>query len=166
MKAGDGRLCLSDLVRMFRISFRLRPTYVSLASDGPEIGFEMELIGSHRTVGKHVHGGCAHCLRVLLVLLELADQCLSKEDPADRRAGPRSEKLIRYASSAGDWPEVVLAMTVVRRASLEQIAGDQMWQCTEDIRTVLRDLGCQENPFDCISEPGLRDSAILAERPA
>jgi hypothetical protein len=166
MKAGDGRSCLRDLVHMFRISFRLRPTYVSLASDRPEIGFEMELVGTHAMVGQHVHGGCAQCLRVLLVLLELADQSLPGEGTAARHIGTRCEKLIRYASSGGDRPEVALGMTVVRGASREEIAGDQMWQFTEDIRKVLRDLGCREMVFDCSREPGLCDSAILAGRTA
>lgn len=166
MKFADKPLCLRDLAGMFCISFRLRPKYVSLASDGPEIGFEMELIGTHQKVGQHVHGGCAQCLRVLLVLLELADRSLPEEGTPARPISRRCEKLIRYGPSAGDWPEVVLRMTVIRQASLEDVAGDRLLQLTEDIRTVLQDLGCREILFDHIPERGLRDSAILEGRPA
>lgn len=166
MKFVDKPVCLRDLVRMFCISFRLRPTYVSLARDGPEIGFEMELIGTHQKIGQHVYGGCAQCLRVLLVLLELADRSLPQEGTPARPISRRCEKLIRYSSSAGDWPEVVLGMTVVRRASLEQIAGDQMRQCIEDIRTVLQDLGCREVLFDGVAPAEPTDRVFLSERPA
>ena len=166
MKFADKPLCLRDLAGMFCISFRLRPTYVSLASDGPEIGFELELIGTHQKVGRHVHGGCAQCLRVLLVLLELADRSLPEEGTPARPISRRCEKLIRYGPSAGDWPDVVLRMTVIREASLEDVAGDRLLQLTEDIRTVLQGLGCREVLFDCVAPPEPRDRVILSERPA
>lgn len=166
MKVGDERLCLRDLVRMFSISFRIRPTYVGLVGDGLEIGFEMELIGTHQNAGQHLQGGCAQCLRVLQVLLELADLSLSKEESTVQRASARFEKLIRYASTTGIRPEIVVGMKVVRGAGLEQLAGDPMGQFTEDIRTVLRNLGCQEILFDYIPEPRLGESATLAGSPA
>jgi hypothetical protein len=105
-------------------------------------------------------------LRVLLVLLDLADQSLPEEGTAARTIIRRCKKLIRYTSSARDWPEVVLGMTVVCGASLDEIAGDQLGQFTKDIRTVLRQLGCREIAFDCFPEPELRDLGIVAGRTA
>ncbi len=133
MKSAGGSASLRDLVRMFRISFRLRPTYVSIANDAPEIGFELELVGVHGSVGVHVKGGCACCLRVLLVLLDLADQIPLEQQDSGQSAGPHCEKFIRYASAGAD-PEVVLSMTVSRRGTLEDVAQDRITQRSQDIR--------------------------------
>jgi hypothetical protein len=105
---------LSDLIRMFSISFRLRPTYGGVTGEGPETACEVELVGHHYLVGRHVNRGCPHCIEVLLVLLELHDRTLSKQQSAEY-LGPQCEKLIHYASTAGDWPEVVLDVKIIRR---------------------------------------------------
>lgn len=59
----------------------------------------MELIGQHYCRVQHVSGGCPHCLKMLLVLLELNDVALSEQEHLheDGRVGAQYEKLIRYA---------------------------------------------------------------------
>lgn len=168
MKSVEELLGLRDLVRMFDISFRLRPIYASLASDGPEIGFELELIGTHQKVKQHDQSRCTQCGSLLLVLLELADECLSEEQVADQ-ISTHCEKVVHYTSGAGDWPEVALRISVIRKANQEDVAADrltqldQLLQLTEDIKTELSNLGCREVLFGCIPElPPTRDIGVDA----
>jgi hypothetical protein len=172
MKSAEQLLRFRDLVRMFCISFRLRPTYVSLAGHGPEIGFELELIGAHQTIKQHDQSRCAQCGSLLLVLLELADECLSEEEPSVQ-SSTRCEKVIHYTSSAGDWPEVVLRISVIRRSPVENAAAnrlmqlDQLLQLTEDIKTGLSNLGCRQVLFDGITAPlPTRDMGVCARNVA
>ena len=161
-KTACKRLLLSDLIRRFSISFRLRPAYGSAAGDGPEIGCEVELIGQHYAMGKHVGAGCPHCLEVLLVLLELHDRTLSGEQSPYAAGGisAQCEKLIHYASTAGDWPEVVLDVRIARRPTHQQVSENWVMKLTDEIRTELLDLGCHEIPFvympaDSVDDRGL-----------
>ena len=148
-KTACKRVRLSDLIRRFSISFRLRPAYGNVAGDGPEIGCEVELVGQHYAMGKHVSGGCPHCLEVLLVLLELHDRTLSVQQRpySVGGIGAQCEKLIHYASTAGDWPEVVLDVKIIRRSTLQQVSENWVMKLTDEIRTELLDLGCREIPF-------------------
>jgi hypothetical protein len=147
-KTAGKRLALSDLIRRFSISFRLRPAYGSVAGEGPEIGCEVELIGRHYAMGKHRSGGCAHCLEVLLALLELHDRTLSGERHpyAGGSISDQCEKLIHYASTGGDWPEVVLDVKIIRRPNLQQVSEEWVISLNNAIRKELLDLGCCEIP--------------------
>lgn len=158
------RLPLGDLIRRFSVSFRLRPAYESVAGDGPEIGCEVELIGQHYAMGKHMSGGCPHCLEVLLVLLELNDRTLSGQESFGD-IGAQCEKLIRYASTAGDWPEVVLDAKMIRRPTLGQVSEKWARKLTDEIRKELLGLGCREVPFVYIPTEAAADRELfLTER--
>lgn len=167
MKSADkSSVCLRDIVRIFGISFSLRPIYVSLGGDGPEIGFEMELTGSHPSSDRHVQGQCAQCQQVLLGLLELADQSLRQEEAHAQHISTRWGKELHYTSSVGDWPEVVLRVMVIGKASLEDVAADrlthldELLHLTEGIKKEFSNLGCREVLFDCITELPPRDMAV------
>lgn len=166
-KTAYRRRSLSDRIRRFSVSFRLRPTYASLAGKGPEIGCEVELIGEHYSMGKHVGPGCPHCLEVLLVLLELHDRTLSGQGglyPLEH-IGAQCEKLIRYASAAGDWPEVALDVKIIRRQNLQQLPEGWATQLRDQIRTELLELGCHEVPSVYIpAELMAASRPLLSER--
>lgn len=142
------RLRLSELIPKFSVSFRLRPAYGSVYGTGEEIGCEVELIGQHYFMGNHVGPGCPHCVEVLLVLLELHDRMLSGQHKAYavEDISAQCEKFISYASTAGDWPEVVLDVKIIRRPTLHQVSENWLLKLTDEIRAELLDLGCREIP--------------------
>ena len=137
---------LGERIRMFSISFRLRPAHGGLSGEGPETACEVELVGRHYLVGRHADGGCPRCIEVLLVLLELHDRTLSKQQSAEY-LGPPCEKVIRYASAAADWPEVVLDVKIIRRPTPPRVSDSWAVKLTDEIRAELLDLGCHEVPF-------------------
>lgn len=158
MNAADKPRWLRDLVRTFGISFRLRPMYVSLAGGRPEIGFELELIGTHAAAEQHTGNRCVLCLRVLFALLDLADRGLCEEKTLVRPIGARYEKRIRYTASSRDWPEVVLCVTIVRPMGLDDVEKDRMLALGDDVRKALQDLGCREVLFDGATQLDRSDS--------
>lgn len=145
---------LRDIPHVFCVSFGIRPIYASIGGDGPETGFEMELIGSHQFSARHIQGHCAACQRVLLGLLELADHCLREEEAHALHIRTRCEKTVEFTSSGSDWPEVVLRITAIRKMSLEDVTADRLTQLdrllqlTENLKTEFRGLGCTEDAFD------------------
>ena len=165
-KTACKRLPLSNLIRRFSVSFRLRPVCAGVAGE-PDIGCEVELIGQHYSMGKHVGAGCPRCLEVLLVLLELYDRTLSGPDGpySVERSGAPCEKLIHYASAAGDWPEVALDVKIKRRTNFQQVPEDWVIKLTDHIRTELVELGCREMPSVYIpAELMAASRPLLAER--
>jgi hypothetical protein len=80
------------------------------------------------------------------VLLELHDRALSKQQSAEY-LGPQCEKVIRYASTVKDRPEVVLDVKIIRRPTPPRVSDSWAVKLTDEIRTELLDLGCHEVPF-------------------
>lgn len=137
---------LRNLIRTFSISFRLWPASGSVANTNREATCEIELKGQHYSTGGHVNGGCPRCIEVLLVLLELHDRILSERRSSAYRR-PQCEKLIRYVSTAGDWPEVALDVKIIRRLALGCDSDNWAARLTDEVRGELLDLGCREMPF-------------------
>lgn len=156
-----GKSSLSDLVRSFSISFRLRPAFETSLAEGREIGCEVELIGQHYWMGEHVNGGCPHCLKVLVALLELHDHIFSEQEATDP-LGADCEKLIRYVSTAGDWPEVVLDVKIMRRPPLSRLLPENwVTRLRDEVRTQLLKLGCSEIPFVYLPPEPVEARALL-----
>ena len=157
-KSAQMQARLSDLIRWFSISFRLRPIYEDVAEHRLEIGCEVELIGQHFDSGRHVNGGCPHCIEVLLALIELHDFIVFAQQSA-AYLDPQYEKLIRYVSMAADWPEVVLDVKIVR-PPLHRVSGNWVVRLSSGLRIELLDLGCREIPFSCMLVASIADNGL------
>lgn len=149
---------LGDLIRKFSMCFRLRPMYEDVVEHRLEVGCEVELIGHHFGTGRHVTGGCRHCIEVLLALIELHDFILFAQQSAEY-LDPQCEKLIRYVSMAADWPEVVLDVKIVR-PPLRRVSGSWVARLSTGLRTELMDLGCREIPFSCMLVASIPDNGF------
>lgn len=162
-KSGCKRSALSELVDEFSVSFRLQPTYGSVPSKTREVACDVELVGQHYSMGRHVNGGCPYCLKVLLVLLELHDHMLSGQgDPPVERIGAQCEKMIHYASTSRDWPEVVLDVKIIRRPTLPYLLlQHSVAALTDKVRTELLNLGCREIPFIYLPPEPIPDRGLL-----
>lgn len=162
-KSGCKRSALSELVDEFSVSFRLKSTESSGPSEARKVACDVELVGQHYSMGRHVNGGCPHCLKVLLVLLELHDRMLSGQgDPSVERIGAQCEKVIHYASTSRDWPEVVLDVKIVRWPTpLHLLPEHSVAALTDKVRTELLNLGCREIPFIYLPPEPMPDRGLL-----
>jgi hypothetical protein len=69
--------------------------------------------------------------------------------------------LIRYVSTAGDWPEVDLDVKIIRRPTDQQISENWVMKLTDEIRTELLELGCHEFPFVYMRAESVDDGGVL-----
>jgi hypothetical protein len=125
-------------------------------------------MGRHNFTVKHVSSECPHCLKVLVVLLDLSDLIPSGEKgpyPVGH-IGAQREKLIRYVSMAGEWPEVLLAVKIIRPPTFQQVPENWGVGLTDEIRTELRDVGCREVPFVSMPTESVADKRALLEEVA
>lgn len=64
---------LDDLLRSQAIVWQLWPQYAVLQGERRQIGFELELIGSHTLDASHLDPGCAQCHRIRSILVAIAE---------------------------------------------------------------------------------------------
>jgi hypothetical protein len=64
---------VQSLVTEYGVFWQFWPQFEQIKSERRLVGFEVELIGSHKSDGDHVDPRCPSCRRVRAVLLAIAD---------------------------------------------------------------------------------------------
>jgi|SRR5215469_1896471 len=106
-------------------------------------------LGITTVAGRHANEGCPECVEVLLFLLELHDLILSAPQYG-KHLQVGCEKVIRHASTGGDWPEVVLDVKIVRRPPLCGESDNWFAKVSSAVRAERLNLGGREISFSDI----------------
>lgn len=137
---------LGVVVRNHRVGFRLLPLDIRVVGREVEVGFALELLGTHEPRGRTCTPACRDCRRVLLGLLEVADWVLPLGRNSTDGANKGYEKLTRYVSAGGGQPEVLLLIRIVHRRRFEDANDGWGLQFLEEARHFLLDAGCRQLP--------------------
>jgi len=71
---------LREHVERFRVCWESRPEYLCIRGERRQIGFVLELAGTHEAGVEHPEPGCEHCQRVFAALREIAEWILLGKD--------------------------------------------------------------------------------------
>ena len=72
-------LALREMVEHFQITWGVRPLHQSDSEVSVEIGFVLELNGTHEPVADHAKWSCLHCANLLLALRIVGDWLFPRE---------------------------------------------------------------------------------------
>lgn len=136
---------LKDVVRRYEVCWE---TFAELAGTNHErkqIGFIVELYGTHDRTDVVPTAGCKHCIPVLQALLAVADYVVP-EEWRDSLDGVRAHSGIEYARERGGRPDVVVAITMIpRRNGTSDLAA--MAPCLDAVKNRLASLGVCERAW-------------------
>jgi hypothetical protein len=144
---------LYDLVHEHQVVFELRPTNAIVHHERSQIGFDLELYGTHgASVLEHREPmpppGCARCQSVWDDLHEIADAVLP---PDDRQSTYRIEfydgavSFDRKRRTNGfDRPDIQLVIEVRHREGYNLPVDAFETRCVQEMIAALRSLGVQE----------------------
>jgi hypothetical protein len=65
---------VDGLLRSYAVLWQLWPQYAVINGERRQVGFELELMGSHTLDPNHLDPGCPQCHRVRSILLAIAEQ--------------------------------------------------------------------------------------------
>lgn len=149
---------LRDTVAKHKVVFELRPAYAIVDGQRRQVGFDVELCGTH---GQGVLDGsepqpvpgCERCLAVFHDLVEIAKAVLPPSDrPTGYYVAPFDHSLHyfkkRRPSANRDRPDVMLTVEVRHREGFDRDIDPCESRCVQEIIAGLRALGVQEGTWN------------------
>ncbi|MBI4442587.1 MAG: hypothetical protein HY649_04355 [Acidobacteria bacterium] len=135
---------LADFVELYRVCWEVWPEYIALNGEKRQIGFVLELVGTHEPGVEHPTPGCDHCLRVFGALQAIAEYILPKETRPSRYEIEVYDQAIRYSPKRRNRPDVILQIKILHRQGFERPLDECEIRCLTEMKQRLRDLGACE----------------------
>ncbi len=138
---------LQELVRRFRVCWDVWPEYVVVGKETRQIGFELELSGTHEAGVEHAVPGCEHCQHVYAALCRIAEWILPKEERPSRYDMEPYEPSLRYSASRDFRPDVALTIRILHRTDgLAPVDACEL-RCLEEMKQRLREVGASQGSW-------------------
>ena len=138
---------LKELVQRFRVCWEASSEDTYLEGEKRQIGFSLELIGTHEPEIKHPDPGCEHCRRVYSALKRIADWIMPKEERPTVYEIEPYRQAISYSHARHDRPDVTLTIRIVHRSDFDRPVDDCELRCLEEMKQSLKRLGVSERQW-------------------
>ena len=138
---------LMDLVRRYQVCWDVWPESLIVGGKQQQVGFELELSGTHDSGTGTVSPGCPACRNIYHALLAIANCILPKEQRRSRcEVGPY-EQALRYSAARGNRPDVTLSVKILHRTGFDQPVDQHELLCLEEMAQRLKQLGACERQW-------------------
>jgi len=132
---------LKELVQRFRVCWKVWPEYTYVGDEKRQVGYQLELAGTHEAGVTHPEPGCEHCEHVYNALHQIAEYILPGEErPSVYEIGP-FDRAIRYWELHSKRPDIVLTIKIVHRQGYERPVDECEDRCLREMEARLRELG-------------------------
>ena len=140
----DKELDTKKLVERFRICWEVWPEYMIVRGEKRQIGYALELSGTHEPGVEHPSPGCEHCVRVYDALQAIASHVIPKDRRLSRHDIGIYDHAIHYSRKRRERPEVSLTVQISHRTGFEQPVDECENKCLNEMKAHLRELGASE----------------------
>jgi hypothetical protein len=137
---------LKDMAERFRVCWEVWPEEIFTVSKR-QIGYALELIGTHEAGVEHPQPGCEHCRHVFEALREIAEWVLPRETrPSIYEIGPFDQSL-RYSPARRNRPDVILTVKILHREGFDRPVDECEDRCLKEMEQRLRELGASRKQW-------------------
>ena len=115
---------LTDVVKRYQVCWEVWPEYVIIAGQERQVGFDLELSGTHESATQHSGPGCLACRQIYSGLHAVAEWVLPKQAQPIYRKGP-CKTALRYSAVRVSGCNDVLAVKVdfILKVPIVQLTG-------------------------------------------
>lgn len=133
---------LAELVRRYQVCWEVWPEYSVIGPMRQQVGFELELLGSDKSVGEY-DPSCPKAAEIHATL-EAVAQGILENDKQVRVQIDRSSQSLSYSPARGNRPDVTLSIKILHREGAENPVDEGERTYLEHAKAHLRHLGvCQ-----------------------
>ena len=149
------QLLLKELVHRFKVCWKVWPEYTYEGDDKRQVGYELELAGTHEAGVTHPEPGCEHCEHVYSALRQIAEYIMPREErPSMYEIGP-FDRSIHYWGLHSKRPDIMLTIKILHRHDYERPVDECEDRCLKEMEGRLRDLGaCRLQWTEHKDQPG------------
>jgi hypothetical protein len=155
---------LKEFVERFEICWEALPDYYYVKKEKRQIGFTLELTGTHERGVEHPEPGCEHCRHVRVALQEIADWILPKEKrDSDYDIVPYDQS-IHYTAVRKFRPDVSLRIGIRHRSGFDRELDECEVRCLGEMTQRLAKIGAHQGQWESNSGADLGDLFRTAAR--
>lgn len=141
---GDELSALKELVTRHQVCFETYPIWHVLPGGGKvQIGFELDLIGTHDHPRKPPSPGCAECHTVYRALITIAQAILPPSDRPSRYAIEPYDVSISFSPRRKMRKDVSLAIDVMHRDRFDCPLDECEVRCLAEMKERLKQIGAR-----------------------
>ncbi len=149
---------LKEFVERFQICWEALPDYYYVKKEKRQIGFTLELTGTHEQGVEHPEPGCQHCHHVRLALQEIADWILPKERrDSDYDIIPYDQS-IQYTAVRKFRPDVSLRICIRHRSGFDRELDECEVRCLREMTQRLTEIGAHKAQWESDAGPAQGDA--------
>ena len=132
------------LVERFRVCWEVWPEYMIVRGEKRQIGYVLEISGTHEPGVEHPTPGCEHCVRVYNALQTIAEHIIPQERRPSRHDIGIFDAAIHYSRKRRERPDISLTIRILHRTGFEQPVDECENKCLNEMKAHLRELGAFE----------------------
>lgn len=137
----EGPAVLRDLVQRYQVCWEVWPEFIMAGREKRQIGFALELSGTHQRGVQHPIPGCSHCRTVFAALQTIAVYILPREERPSAYEIETYDQSIHYSSKRRNRADISLTIRILHREGFERPIDECEVLCLEGMKHRLRELG-------------------------
>jgi len=135
---------LKELVRQHKVCWEVWPVYhIDRKGEKVQIGFELELAGTHHEPKEPPKPGCAECVTVYNDLRRIGQWIIPKEDHLSRYEIGIFDSSIHYAAKRKFRKEVALTIKILHKDKFHDPTDECEVRCLNEMEQKLKALGAE-----------------------
>ena len=138
---------LRDLVRQYRVCWETFKEEAVVNNKIREIGFELDLLGTHEPGTNHVSPGCEYCKPVQSALRQIAEWILPRENRSSTYEVNIDAESLNYAPLRKNRPDVRLTIRILHRSDFDRPIDECEVRCLKDMEKALSELGARKGTW-------------------
>lgn len=135
---------IAGLVKRFRVCWEVWPEEIIVNHEKRQIGFSLELYGTHEPHVEHPTPGCPDCFPVFTALQTIAEYILPKEERPSIYRIEIYDGAIHYTPKRRNRPEVELPIKILHRSGFELPVDQCEVRCLTEMKQRLSELGAPQ----------------------
>lgn len=132
---------LRELVQRYQVCWEVWPEFIMVGREKRQIGFALELSGTHERSVEHPTPGCSHCRAVFAALQTIAVYILPREERPSPYEIETYDQSIHYSSKRRDRADISPTIRILHREGFEQPVDECEVRCLEEMKRRLREMG-------------------------
>jgi len=132
---------LAELVQRFRVCWKAWPEYTYVRGERRQIGYELELAGTHEQGACHLEPGCDQCQQTYVALRRIAEHLLPRDDRASTYEIEPFDQAIYFRGLHSNRPDVMLTVKIFHRHGYDRPVDNCEERCLREMEQRLRELG-------------------------
>ena len=130
-----------ELVKRFHVCWDVWPEYMFIKHEKRQIGFELDLSGTHEGGEEHPEPGGKNCHEIYRALVQIAEDVLPSGNKDTTHQFEPYDQGIHYSPRRGNRPEVILRIRITHRKAFERPVDAAQFRYLNELQRRLEEQG-------------------------